>query len=184
MIIFSTGLIFYKSQYFVWNTGYYVDLTTNSCQKCSTRWKDWNLSSTSCFSCWSFFVDNILDWATYTCVSTCSTNSYYDSSTNTCPAWNNVCKTWTYKTPSTCTSCNKTPGGQQLYLSDGECVVNWPKPYIENTSSNKCERSAFDIVLLNLKGDIIIMVCKFQIKIFAKPYIEKILHFFKSSYKI
>ena len=55
------------SAYNSWNTGYYVDLnlTTNSCQKCSTRWKDWNLSSTSCFSCWSFFVDNILDWANF-----------------------------------------------------------------------------------------------------------------------
>ena len=135
-----------SSNYASCNTGYYVDTTTSSCLQCSSRWKDCNFSSTQWSSCWTFFTSNKLDYITFKCVSTCSTNTYYDSSTNSCPACNPVCTTCTSNLPTTCTNCNTTSGGLQLYLTDGQWVITWPKPYSKNTSNNKCERKYFDIV--------------------------------------
>ena len=155
-----------SSNYASWNTGYYVDTTTKSWQKCSTRWKDWNFSSTSWFSCWSYFTSNKLDMVTYKWVSTWSTNTYYDSSANSCPAWNAVCLTCTSSSPSTCTSWNKTEGGLQLYLTDNQWVINWPKPYSKNTSNNKweCRRQAY-ISLVNPSPS-----CLHKSRVWARAY--------------
>ena len=79
-------------------------------------------------------------------MSTCSSNTYYEASNNTCPACNPVCSTCTSYTPTTCTSCAKTPGGQQLYLDKNECVIECRLPYDENEDNNKCERSTFEVV--------------------------------------
>jgi hypothetical protein len=127
-------------------TGYYVDNTTKSCDKCSTRCADCELAADKCFACWDFFESTLLDWATYKCLSACSSGGFFDSASNSCPACNPVCKTCTTSLPTACTSCNETIGGRQLYLTDGECVLNCRRPYVEDESTNTCVRSTFDIV--------------------------------------
>ncbi|CAI2359515.1 unnamed protein product [Moneuplotes crassus] len=124
----------------------YVDTESQSCQPCSTRCKTCEISADKCFSCWNFFDSKLLDWASYKCLSECSSSGYYDSATDTCPACNRVCKTCTSSLPTGCLTCNKTEGGRQLYLASGECVLNCRRPYTENTNNNTCTRSAFDIL--------------------------------------
>lgn len=57
-----------------------------------------------------------------------------------------MCKTCTSSLPTACTSCNQTEGGRQLYLTEGECVLNCRRPYVEDKSTDTCVRSTFDIV--------------------------------------
>jgi len=126
--------------------GFFVDADTSSCQKCSEKCKECELTSDSCFECWDHFPDTTLDWATYKCTTGCSSNTIYDVVSNTCEVCNPVCLTCSETDPSHCLSCSKTDGGQQLYLQDNECVIECKKPYGEDEDTNTCERSTYDII--------------------------------------
>ena len=131
------------------SSGFFLNNATNTCELCSTKCKECELSADSCFECHTFLTGNVLDWNDYTCKpkDECSSNTYYDAATNTCPICNPVCATCTAGSNKNCLTCAAINGNQLYFDSESnECVSACRLPFEADKSTNTCKRSVFSFL--------------------------------------
>jgi hypothetical protein len=146
-----------------------VNKESFSCEQCSSLCEDCEFDAGSCVDCWEFTTSNILNWLSFTCVTECSNETFFNQDKNSCDLCNPVCSNCTGPTPNDCIVCNKTESGFQLYYEEEvkECVTKCRTPHIENDETLRCENEILNkfftplviiiIVLLGLSILILIL---------------------------
>jgi proprotein convertase subtilisin/kexin type 5 len=126
--------------------GQYEDETDNKCKVCNTECLTCSLTSSNCTTCGR--VNGIkLYLENNTCVATCASGSYMNSSNNECEICAEGCLTCNGPTLNDCQSCNSSYNGSQMYykyIGEDTCATTCPRgQYINSDIDYRCQQCYF-----------------------------------------
>ena len=104
-------------------SGMFGNLTTFVCDSCPTGCDE--CTGNTVHQCTECSTNFYLIYATTTCLASCPTGQYQNSTDNKCYLCDSHCYTCDTNS-SNCLSCNFSIFGVNLYLSSNKCVSNCP----------------------------------------------------------